>query len=90
MSRKLYSKCSAGVTKGVNHDQSCGSLLSGGGVNQESVDAKEEDKVAASDILQAFKQQVFHLEFIEPECIDGIDDIEKEVAPQAHQNQRLS
>jgi len=90
MGRKLNSKCSAAVSEGVDHDQPCGSLLSGSSVDQESVDAKEEDKVAASDILQAFKQQVFHLEFIKPEGIDGIDDIEKEVAPQAHQNQRLS
>ena len=31
-----------------------------------------------------------HLEFVEPEGIDGIDDIKKEVTSQAHQNQRLS
>ena len=31
-----------------------------------------------------------HLELVEPEGIDGIDDIEKEVTAQAHKNQRLS
>ena len=38
------------------------SFLSGGCVNKEGVDAKEEDKVASSQVLEALKQQVLHLD----------------------------
>ena len=80
----------------------CCSLICGGGIHEESVDAKQEDKVAPRQVLQAFKQQIFHLhtwilllhrkhlEFIEPKSIDCIDEIEKKVSPQTNQNQRLS
>ena len=37
-------------------------FLSGGCVNKEGVDAKEEDKVASSQVLEALKQQVLHLD----------------------------
>ena len=40
------------------------SFINGGDVNEEGVDSKEEDKVTTSEVLEAFKQQKFHLKKI--------------------------
>lgn len=74
----------------IDNNQPGCSFLSGGCVNKEGVDAKEEDKVASSQVLEALKQQVLHLQLLEPERVDHVDNVEEKVTGQAHKNQRLS
>ena len=44
------------------------SLIGVGHVNKERVDAEEKDEVSTSQVLEAFKQQKFHLEKIRQCC----------------------
>ena len=48
------------------------SLIGVGHINKERVDAKEKDEVATSEVLEAFKQQEFHLKKIR-QCFSVVE-----------------